>query len=73
MDYAAFAGVIVFNPVILIEDFFARPVCRCRNRGFAFATADDFYTAMVDCDRLFLLSVLFEKVAVGWYNLVSHS
>lgn len=58
MDDAALAGVIVGYSVIFIRDGFARAVGRRRNRRFAFASADNFDTAMIDCDRLLLSAVL---------------
>ena len=49
MNYAAFAGVVVGDSVILIRDGLPRPISGGRNCGFAFATADDFNAAMIDC------------------------
>jgi len=61
MDYATFAGVVMLYSVILISDFFTCTICRRRDCGLAFASADDFNTAMVDSDGmasfLFLLNM----------------
>ena len=48
MDYAALVGVVVGFPVKLVCEFLSRPISGCGNGGFAFASADDFDTAMVD-------------------------
>lgn len=69
MYHAALAGVVVDNTVIFIFDDFARSICRRCDNGFAFATADDFNTAMVNCDRP-LLSVFVEYTMLECYNLV---
>jgi hypothetical protein len=48
MHYAALAGVVVDNAVILIGDFLSRPVSCRRNRRLALAPADNFDTAMAN-------------------------
>ena len=68
MHNATLAGVIVNFSVTLVCDFLAAAVSCRRNCRFAFAAADDFNAAMIDCDRL-LLSVLIEYIIVKCYNL----
>lgn len=51
MCNSAFSCVIVGDTVILICQFFAATISGCGNGGFAFASADDFDTAMIDCDN----------------------
>lgn len=67
MNYAAFAGVVVGDSVILIRDGLPRPISGGRNCGFAFATADDFNAAMVDCDGV--ASFRF-WLNVGWWGVI---
>ena len=51
MCNSAFSRIVVSDTVILIYQLFAATVCGCRNGWFAFAPADNFYTAMIDCDK----------------------
>jgi len=49
MRDAALTRVVMDEAVVLAGDFFAAAICRRRDRRFAFAPADDFNAAMIDC------------------------
>ena len=57
MDYTFFVGVVVEFTVILVRYLFGRTISGGGNCRPPFATADDFDTAMIDCNRQSLLSL----------------
>jgi len=61
MRHAALAGEVVDFTVIFICDSFSRTVSGGGNRRPSCATADDFDTAMVNCDKQSLLFDLLIK------------
>ena len=49
MCNSAFPRIVVRDTVIIVYQLFAASVCGGCNDWFAFAPADNFYTAMIDC------------------------
>ena len=66
MKYAAFFGVVANSSVILGNYFFPCTISRRRYCGLPFSSRYDFNTAMIDCQRLTLLSRWQMKTAAGF-------
>jgi len=64
VDYACFVGVVACDAVVFIVDILGGTVRRFCDSGYAFATAEYFYTAMVDCYGLRSFRELEKRQAV---------